>query len=415
MSLAIHRHGNAWLGDLIEHISDSTVLTTAQGMITYANPSAQRNTGYSAAELQGMHSLDLVHPEDLADCRRQMEKLLSKPGVSVTYELRLRHKNGSWRRMEVVAIDLLSDPQVEAIVGIYRDSAELHRASATTTARTQPQAAGEQIQGSFIHTAGPDSRIAAPQPQPAIPTYSGGERSAAAFTSMLNHELRTPLTAIQGLVELALLYCEQRPTPLSRKAKDLVKAIEKVLELSLQQVDVEISVVEALIDLSQLEQNTLKLVLADCDLYALVEEVVANQRQAAHPRRIELVLSSDVPVCVFADAQRIRQALLNYLSNALTHSAVEQPLIVQLAVEAGWTRVSIRSQRPGPAHEQPGAGKQSYQAQAPMSLRTEGGLLLAVAQAIVQQHRGQTGIEGGPAQSTTFWFALPLAGAAAPG
>lgn len=109
---------------LIEHSSDAVALITAEGIFTYASPSAERVTGYAVSELVGMNAFTLLHPDDLESVQQQFVVLLEQPGHFITIEYRIRHKDGSWRWMEGTATNLLHDPTVQAMVVNFRDTTE---------------------------------------------------------------------------------------------------------------------------------------------------------------------------------------------------------------------------------------------------------------------------------------------------
>jgi PAS domain S-box-containing protein len=121
MSEGVSLHSDRRLHALLEHSSDAIALLTSEGIVTYASPSTQRVTGYTAEELVGRNSLTLLHPDDLVDVRQQLTALLDRPGDCITLEGRLRHADGTWRWMEATLTNLLAQPEVAAVVCNYHD------------------------------------------------------------------------------------------------------------------------------------------------------------------------------------------------------------------------------------------------------------------------------------------------------
>jgi PAS domain S-box-containing protein len=113
---------------LIEHSADAFALLTSDGIVTFASPSSERVTGYSADELVGMHGFALLHPEDLENARQQFSMLLDRHGSFLTVEYRICHKNGTWRWIEGTATNLLHDPAIRAMVINFRDTTERKQA-----------------------------------------------------------------------------------------------------------------------------------------------------------------------------------------------------------------------------------------------------------------------------------------------
>jgi PAS domain S-box-containing protein len=237
------------------------------------------------------------------------------------------------------------------------------------------------------------------------------ERRKQEFLSMVSHELRTPLTSIMGFIDLALLYSDLFPRPLSPEAKQLLGKMQTGLKRAMRQVEIETRLVEELLEVSRLELHKFELSLHPENLVTIVQETVANQQQAARTRNIELALPPDEPVPVLADAGRIGQALTNYLTNALKYAPVDQPVSVRLEVAGTVARVSVRDQGPGlTAEQQLRVWERFYQVAAPGHQGPEGGLGLglAIARAIIEQHQGQVGVESAPGRGSTFWFTLPI-------
>ena len=114
---------------LIENASDAVAIVDADGVILYESPSVERMLGYTPEELIGTGVFDLIHPDDLPDVAAGFaENLVDENAGGGPQELRLRHKDGSWRWVEGIARNLLDNPHVRGIVANYRDITERHQA-----------------------------------------------------------------------------------------------------------------------------------------------------------------------------------------------------------------------------------------------------------------------------------------------
>jgi PAS domain S-box-containing protein len=112
---------------LIENSSDGIVLLDADGALVYVSPSTSRLIGYASEELLGRSGFELISPEDIEPVQaRFFESLRDSTGI-VHAEFRVRHKDGSWRWIQAVIKNLLADPNVQAMVGNYRDVTERRR------------------------------------------------------------------------------------------------------------------------------------------------------------------------------------------------------------------------------------------------------------------------------------------------
>jgi two-component system, sensor histidine kinase and response regulator len=96
-------------------------LLSAAGIILYESPSVFRVLGYHPDELVGRNNLDLVHPDDVARVGEVFAPVTTTPGLTLSAELRVRHKDGSWLWMDYVITNLVEHPAVRAIAVNYRD------------------------------------------------------------------------------------------------------------------------------------------------------------------------------------------------------------------------------------------------------------------------------------------------------
>jgi PAS domain S-box-containing protein len=108
---------------LVDQNADPIVLSDRTGAILYASETIRQLLGYTAEEWVGRPGLEFVHPDDRALARRVLTGGLSWPGEPMRTELRCRHKNGTWRTLEVVTVNRLDDPAVGAVVSDCREIA----------------------------------------------------------------------------------------------------------------------------------------------------------------------------------------------------------------------------------------------------------------------------------------------------
>jgi len=240
-------------------------------------------------------------------------------------------------------------------------------------------------------------------------------RQMEAFVSMVSHELRTPLTSmklslqlIQNRLERSRFETragEQALMPIPTSLQDLLAPAER------QAMRLE-RLINDLLVASRLGGNALELQLGRADLRALVQEVVAEQRALLPERVIELQPLPDQPLLVQVDGDRVQQAVVNYLTNALKYSPETAPVEVGVEQVAGQARVWVHDYGPGILlgeqrllwerfHRAPGIREQSGPA---------GGLGLGlyITRRLIEQQQGQVGLSSTPGQGTTFWLTLLL-------
>ncbi len=115
-----------WFGSLVQHSSDLVVVVGRDGGILYRSPSFQSVLGYPPDDAPDDVG-ELVHPEDHGRVFMQMAKVDAQPSSSTSFDLRLRHSDGSWRDMDAVATDLAGLHDGGGVVLNIRDVTERKR------------------------------------------------------------------------------------------------------------------------------------------------------------------------------------------------------------------------------------------------------------------------------------------------
>ena len=106
---------------IVDHSSELVVVTDAIGTIRYASPSASTILGYSVSEYEGRNVVEMLHPDEVTDANASLATTAAEGGVKEPLEVRLRQADGSYRSFEIIATNLLDDPDVEGIVLHGRD------------------------------------------------------------------------------------------------------------------------------------------------------------------------------------------------------------------------------------------------------------------------------------------------------
>jgi PAS domain S-box-containing protein len=107
---------------LIENASDVIAVVERSGVILYGSPSVERVLGLTSRELAGTNCFDLIHAEDREIARRAFgRKALSPEGIDRRVQIRVRHKNGSWRYLEAAGLTRKNESAQTVIVTNLRD------------------------------------------------------------------------------------------------------------------------------------------------------------------------------------------------------------------------------------------------------------------------------------------------------
>ena len=110
---------------LIEHSSDIIVILNLEGTITYINPAVEQVLGFKPEERIGAKGFERLHPDDLESLKDKFNTLVKDTNAPVLQsEMRLRHKDGSWRTFEAIGSNLVHNNVVEAVIVNYRDITE---------------------------------------------------------------------------------------------------------------------------------------------------------------------------------------------------------------------------------------------------------------------------------------------------
>lgn len=215
------------------------------------------------------------------------------------------------------------------------------------------------------------------------------------FLAAMSHEIRTPLNGVVGVLQLL------RDTPLTEGQRQLVQVAEGSGEVLL-------TVINDILDLSKVEAGRLELERLDFDLNRVAREALANLA-AQHSRAgVELLLEVDEePLWVRGDPVRVRQIVLNLLSNATKFT--EQGHVVLRVKGACFGErqlVTIRVQDTGigmTAEQQARLFTDYVQADASISRRFGGtGLGLAICRELVELMEGRIDVQSGVGQGSEF-------------
>jgi signal transduction histidine kinase len=224
------------------------------------------------------------------------------------------------------------------------------------------------------------------------------------FVSTVTHELRTPLTSMRAFAEILLDNPELPQPQRDRFLHIVVEEIERLTRL-----------INQVLDLSKIESGRVEWDIAEVDLAEVVEESATATAQLLADRKAKLHVRvpKELP-SVPADRDRVKQVLLNLLSNAAKFCDDERGRVaVELAVEDGAVRVDVRDNGPGiDPEDQEVIFDRFRQGGQTVTERPPGtGLGLPISREIIRQLGGELWVESAPGEGSTFSFVLPRAGA----
>ncbi len=214
------------------------------------------------------------------------------------------------------------------------------------------------------------------------------------FLADVSHELRTPLTVIKGNADLIRRF----------------GADDESLDSIKDEADRLTRMVGDLLLLAQAESGKLPLNLKAVEFDALLTDVFQDMRVLAG-EKVRLKLTEIDEAQVNGDKDRLRQVLINLISNAIHYTPQGGEVAVSLSKAGDMARFIVRDTGPGiPAKDLPHIFDRFYRTEkARTRSKTSGfGLGLSIVNAIVDHHGGQIDVDSVEGKGTTFTVLLPL-------
>ena len=362
---------------LIENSSDLIAVMDADGIMQFQSPSSERILGYRPEEIEGRNAYDLVIPGDMATSQQAFAQMLrGEWEPSQMLETRFRHKDGSWRTLEMTG-KRLDGPSGEPLCILN---------SRDVTERTRLEEERLQL----------ERQLQQGQRLESLGILAGG----------IAHDFNNILTAVLGNADLAL--SELSPSAPGRENLwEITVASRRAADLCRQMLAY---------------SGRGHFVVETVDLGALVTDMVDLLRSTISKRaRLDLNLGKDLPL-MRGDASQISQVVMNLVINA-SEALGDKDGVIAISTEAGECSGQYLAKTQGGQDLSPGLYLTLKVADTGSGMDREAqerifepfyttkftgrGLGLSAVQGIVRSHKGALMVESEPGQGTSFTLMLP--------
>ncbi|MDH4191983.1 MAG: ATP-binding protein [Betaproteobacteria bacterium] len=319
----------------------------------------------------GRYYAELVHPDDVAAVRKAMQSVARGDD-----RLRIDHRvSGAagggerWVHVEGLA-ELDASGRLRAVRGTVQD----------VTERRQTEL--ELVRAKEV--------------------AERASKAKSTFLSNMSHELRTPMNSILGFSQLL-----EQDASLGSEQREFIGKVHKAGEHLL-------SLVNDVLDLARVEAGGITLHPDDHDVALLLDDCNSLAAPLAVRHAVTIVISEPPsaetgPVYVRTDITRLRQVLLNLISNAIKYSPRESEITVSARVTSeGALRVEVTDRGPGIPLERQAELFVPFNRLGAERGKIEGsGIGLALAKSLIELMGGHLDFESEPGKGSRFWIELP--------
>jgi PAS domain S-box-containing protein len=352
---------------------DMIAESTLDGILTYVSPVSTAITGFTPEELVGRPFVSVMHPEDGQKVLAMCQAVFASKGKIAPWpvEFRATHKDGRPIWLECKP-SLALDADTGRFVGltdVIRDITDRKALEA-------------------------ELRLARAEAEDAAAVK-------AEFLANMSHELRTPLTSIIGFTGLAAEQADL--TPLTRTYVERVSEASRAL----------LCTVNDILDFSKLEAGQVAIHPQPVSMSKLSRATLDLFTPQAGAKDIDLVLDEDAggaDLVLSVDPDRVRQILLNFVSNAVKFTAAGAvTLRTRYDQDAARLRVEVIDTGDGiPPDKQARLFKRFSQIDGSLTRSHSGtGLGLAICKGLVEAMGGEVGLDSTVGEGSCFWFEIP--------
>lgn len=218
------------------------------------------------------------------------------------------------------------------------------------------------------------------------------------FVANVSHELKTPITSIKGFAE-TLLDGDIHSIKEQNHFLEIIYDESKRIQF----------LIEDLLTLSKLEKDEFQLDLTTVHISSLLEAIIPVIEQRAQQANIALIVKADDDATLTADSEKLKQVLINLLTNAISYTSKYGEIILEVKELEDDIEFIVQDTGIGINEKDlPRIFERFYRVDKDRSRNTGGtGLGLAIVKHIVETHKGRISVESKVGEGTTFHVYLP--------
>jgi signal transduction histidine kinase len=221
-------------------------------------------------------------------------------------------------------------------------------------------------------------------------------RTKSDFIANISHELRTPLTSIKGAMD----YLSVR---LARRGKSEEEDLSVFFEVIRKNAERLIRLVNNVLEYERIELGAFEMRFREVNLRNIFEEVITGFRSEALQKKVAIRLQAE-DLLVTADEDRMKQVMINLISNALNFSPEFSVIVVSLREDDGHAVVSVTDSGRGIDENELGLVFRQFYSK---GMKNGTGLGLTICKGIIEAHNGEIGAESTVGRGSCFYFRIP--------
>ncbi len=221
-------------------------------------------------------------------------------------------------------------------------------------------------------------------------------RSKSVFLANMSHELRTPLNAILGFSELLM------------QNEDFTKAQRKILRTIYNSGVFLLSLINDILDIAKIESGKITIEKIPSNLTFLINDTVSLLYNRAEEKGLSIVTKypGNIPECMMIDEKKVREIVINYLSNAIKYSSKGKIEIIVEVFDKEFS-IKVRDEGRGISQQDLKIIFEPFTQVGDASAKTGTGLGLSITKQFAEAMGGQVGVESKEGKGSVFWVRLP--------